>query len=592
LTAAELKRMKKHLLILTLVLAHGAAFGQTPDEKANDASVGTISGRVVSDGSQALSNAAVSVQLVNSAQRRITIADADGRFTITGLDRGSYTVNASMPAFVMRPRDPNDPQSPIYHIGDSLRLELIKGGVITGTVTSASGEPVVGVRVRAVQVRDSFGESTRGAFGPERTTDDRGIYRIYGIPPGTYVVVAGGGRSFVNFGIDPFDHDVPTFAPSGTRETATEFQVEAGQEISSVDIRYRGEPGHTISGTVKAFSTVANTMVSINISITRLSNPSMPLTSNGFLTPYSQGFALHGLADGEYELTAQSFTAGARIGGLTVTGFSDPVRITVSGADVSGVELVTKPLGSLNGRFVLENSSAPECKGKHLPLFAESLISAQREEKSDGSQPRSTPFIFSQGTISSTGEFTVRNLLAGRYRFNPRFFARYWYLKSITAPATPPAGAKGAARSPLDASRNWVNLKAGEQLSGITVTLAAGAASLRGSVKPEEGQKNPPRMLLHLIPAEKEASSDPLRFFSTLINDDGTFALGNISPGRYWILARTPGNDESQLSFKLRQPDGTELRAKLRREAENAKTEIEFKPCQNITDYEVTLKGH
>jgi len=41
---------------------------------------------------------------------------------------------------------------------------------------------------------------------------------------------------------------------------------------------------------------------------------------------------------------------------------------------------------------------------------------------------------------------------------------------------------------------------------------------------------------------------------------------------------------------KLRLPDETELRTKLRRDGEAAKLQIEFKPCQNVTEYHVPFK--
>ena len=71
---------------------------------------------------------------------------------------------------------------------------MIRGGAITGTVTNALGEPVVAVRVRATMVRDARGEVPKFmTFGlMEQSTDDRGIYRIYGLRPGTYIVSAGG----------------------------------------------------------------------------------------------------------------------------------------------------------------------------------------------------------------------------------------------------------------------------------------------------------------------------------------------------------------------------------------------------------------
>src|SRR6185503_6124494 len=117
----------------------------------------------------------------------------------------------------------------------------------TGTVTNSLGEPVIAVRVRATMVRDPRGETPRSLFTTEQPTDDRGIYRIYGLRPGTYIVSAGGTGFAPSF--NPYESDVPTFAPSSTRDTAAEVVVRSGED-STIDIRYRGEPGHTISGTV------------------------------------------------------------------------------------------------------------------------------------------------------------------------------------------------------------------------------------------------------------------------------------------------------------------------------------------------------
>ena len=57
--------------------------------------------------------------------------------------------------------------------------EMLKGGVITGTVTSATGSPLVQAGVRAILIRDANGKPPTGPrFPAERPTDDRGVYRI------------------------------------------------------------------------------------------------------------------------------------------------------------------------------------------------------------------------------------------------------------------------------------------------------------------------------------------------------------------------------------------------------------------------------
>jgi hypothetical protein len=82
-----------------------------------------------------------------------------------------------------------------------------------------------------------------------------------------------------------------------------------------------------------------------------------------------------------------------------------------------------------------------------------------------------------------------------------------------------------------------------------------------------------------------------LRYFASLVETDGNFALNNLPPGRYWAFAKTAGENGSAILSKLRLPDEAEARTKLRQEAALAKTETELKPCQNITSYSLPFNG-
>ena len=73
-------------------------------------------------------------------------------------------------------------------------IKLPRGGVIAGTVADENGLPAFGVQVRVLQYRVVQGERT---LAPVQTanllgevTDDRGTYRIFGLPPGEYIVSA------------------------------------------------------------------------------------------------------------------------------------------------------------------------------------------------------------------------------------------------------------------------------------------------------------------------------------------------------------------------------------------------------------------
>lgn len=570
------------LLLLSFV---GAAISQSQSEESvqDTARTGTLSGRVVNESGQPIANAAVTVRSYGGRSRGNVSTDSDGNFQVGGLELAAYLVSASVPTYVQAPRDPDLNPIGYYRVGDSVRIEMIKGGVITGTITRSTGEPVVGVTVRGTLVRDSRGKPL--PYGPTarmQTTDDRGVYRIYGLPPGTYVVSTSGGNRF-GYAVDPYETDAPTYAPSGTRDVATEVFVSAGAETANVDIRYRGEAGHAVSGMAKTTIT-GEQPTGFNITLSSVFSGAAQSGYSVFQPPNSSGFAFYGVPDGEYDVIVQAYFPNS---GLV---FSEPKRIAVRGADVTGIELIAKPMGSISGTVVLEESKAPECQGKRRLILGETVIGPWHNEKVATNQPQ---FVWGLGgpTVpDKAGNFTLGNLAPSQYRFNTRPMAKYWYLKSIGWSA-PTVAAKGQQTNrPADAARNWTTLGSGERMSGLIITMAAGAASVNGQIDLAEGQKLPPRLFAYIVPAEREKANDILRYFSSMVSADGSFRLNNLPPGRYWLIAQPATENESNIFSKLRLPDETDLRARLLRDAEAGKTEAELKPCQNVTDFKLPLR--
>jgi hypothetical protein len=571
-----------HILLGTLIilLASAAAVRaqSSTDEKATDKTTkGTITGQVVNESGQSLPNALVTIRGYGGNEGQTLTTDAEGKFQATDLAPIAYLISVSAPAYVSKPRDPDVNPIGYYRVGDSVQLEMMKGGVITGSVTRANGEPVVSINVNVYMLRDYKGQPPRYSR-PTRSqlTDDRGIYRIYGLPPGTYIVAAGAG-DVSSYNVNPFATDAPTFAPSSTRDGAAEITVNAGDEVSSVDIRYRGESGHTVSGTA---SSTAGAQRGFQIVLSSVVNGLEQVGYDTYQSPVSRGFMISGVADGEYQMTAQTYSPEG-------SSISEPVHIKVSGADITGIDLTVTPLASINGSVVLEESKVTECQGKHRPVLGEIVVGAYHNEKNTAKDH--PQFVWGLGgpvTPEPQGTFRLSNLAAGQYRFVTRPLAKYWYLKSITWPA---ASKPAQANQPLDAARNWTSVKMGDNLSGLTITFALGAASLQGRIENPSG-KMLPRTFVYLAPAEPEKREDILRYFAALAESDGTFAVSNVPPGRYWVLARAAAETDSNMFSKLRLPDESELRAKILHDGESAKTATEFKPCQNVTDYRVPLR--
>src|SRR5262245_38106651 len=365
-------------LMLIVIFSVISTRAQSPvDENAAERSNnGSISGRVVNQSGQPLANVLVTIRSYGAmGPGRTTSTDNGGNFEVTGLTPLAYMVSALLPGYVTAPRDPDVNPIGYYRVGEAVTLEMLKGGVITGTVKRNNGEPVVSAVVRAYMVRDYKGQPVRyGAPVRSNPTDDRGVYRIYGLPSGTYILAAGGFGFANGYTIDAYGDNVPTFAPSSTRDNAIEIAVNVGEETANVDIRYRDEPGRTVSGKVVA-GLAADQPNGINVTLTSILNGISQLSYSTYQAPGSRGFAFSGVADGDYDVIAQSYLPG---GDLLL---SEPRRIRVGGADVSGIEVSAKPLASISGTVVLEDSKAPECQGKRRPVFGETVISPWHNEK-------------------------------------------------------------------------------------------------------------------------------------------------------------------------------------------------------------------
>lgn len=552
---------------------------------------GVITGRVVSEDGRPL---AETVVFLNKAFARgpgtplTATTDAEGRFRVSGLETGLYIANAMLPGFTVMDAATDINEMNYYRVGDSINLTLVKGGVITGMVRDASGEPVIAVPVRAVRVRDVTGRALASRFAgffPERMTDDRGIYRLYGLPPGTYTVSAGGSQRMML--TNSYEGDVRTFFPSSTRDTAAEVPVRSGEETASIDIRYRGERGHVISGKVSGF---IETKTPSGASITLRQVPGGGYEGATFAMPGAKPtFQFNGVSDGEYEVAAQQW------GGETDSAASLSRRITIKGGDVTGIELVLAPLSSIAGRIQLEAAPAKEnCADARGGTLIETAIHARRDEKNQTEEALRLPFFSSSGSVpTEQGEFTIRNLMAGNYRLNVRLPNEAWYVRSIVLPnqgaSATTAPAKSAQSVKTSPVLNLIALNTGGRVTNVNVLIAQDAAGLRGRVasaaESAEGTQLPFNLKVHLVPTERERAEDVLRYSEAPIASDGTFALPNLAPGRYFILARPAAENETPERAARPLAWDADKRAKLRREAEAANTAIELQPCQRMNDY-------
>ena len=287
---------------------------------------------------------------------------------------------------------------------------------------------------------------------------------------------------------------------------------------------------------------------------------------------------IQGVNNGNYEIVAYSYS------GREIVASSTPRSVTISGADVTGLELRMAPLASVSGQALIEASSN-SCGNKSKRAMEEIMIYARSDDPSALASSASH-FFGSDADVNEKGEFAIHSLRPSRYHFEASLPDENWYTRSITIPAPAAARKPPALMNLRDISRAGLEIKSGDKLTGVTVKVAEGAAGLRGKVVAgKEGASLPSRLRVHLAPVDAPLANEVLRYAEVLTRNDGSFAFNNLAPGKYWLLARPVPDDEPvdrpprPLSW-----DSVE-RARLRIEAEKKKIEVELKPCQRLKDF-------
>jgi hypothetical protein len=568
-----------------------ATSGQKPASATSP--TGTIKGRLVASDGQPLINANVMVQsLTSTPTAKPTRVDADGRFVFDDLPAAAYLIIGTAPGYIDQSMSQGDAtQWPRHLIGSDVSINMIRGGVITGMVTNVKGEPIVGIPIRATMqnAQPSITNFFTGAGVSE--TDDRGIYRIYGLLPGQYIVQAGGKGQFGQFAPTGFDIDIPTYYPSSMRDTAVPVSVRSGDETSGINIKHKSIEGHSISGVVLGDVQAGSLNGAITILLSNAGSTSILSFSIASANEPSRPFSFSGIADGEYDVFASFLTT------ATDNAVVGTKRVTVRGLDVSGVELRMAPLASLAGTITLDPIKPEDKCDERGSQLIETIPTLPRDEPKKKSSTSMIAILSGGlGLLNEKGEFALRNLEAARYRLEIKLPTAGWYVRAINLPggaaraSQPPTAQPGqpvAANSNLNSWQGVVTLKSGEKLSGVSIMVGQDAAGLVGRAG-ADGATIREGTRVHLVPVEREEANNVLRYSETLVNRDGSFAFTNLAPGRYFILSRveTPTEADAQPRPAALDPLA---RAKVRREAETANSIIELKPCQRVLDYSLKL---
>jgi hypothetical protein len=607
------------------------------EEKPPEPEESVVRGRVVyDDTTRPVRRARVMLIKENNVGRSeyAALTDAGGDFVIWGVRAGVYYAFVDVPGvlspvgFVSLETLRASPGT--FGLGEGRRFfDLVevdgkrdvnvtvharRGASIAGRVTHADGDPAVNVSVNLLR-RSSDGRVQKYLPGASAAalsglrTDDRGMFRLTGLPPGEYLI---GVNEAVNHG-SPFvgarsaGEDLSglfrgmftpqllmTFYPSATSlKEAGVIKVGPGDERADADIRIPERDLRLVGGVVRA-RRGGRPVGLASVTITRRDDP---LSPGAPLVPHYEGseyepnstttndegrWWLFEVPDGSYTITVRppeeyeeapavasvnmnTSDANANVvAGVTNTNTSEyrpprrkrsyaPTRVNleVSGGDVTEFVVEVAEGARVAGTVTVEGGGKPAYW--HVSVMRVGEGGAVHEEEGQAEVV---------GTRGS--RFAVEGLSAGKFLIQPTLVGgddeedEELYLKSIMW------NGRDLLRTPLE-------LAEGASVEGVRIVYGRNPATLRVTVR-GAGRRQAEEFLIAVVPTDLSAWS-PYGEQASCLTEGGACEV-SAPPGEYRVLAmRTPeGPEDYEQEVRRRAPNA--VRVTLR-EGETGRVEVD-----------------
>ncbi len=481
----------------------------------------TIRGRVLAgDTGRPLRRVKITVSAPELAgNNRTASTDADGRYEITELSAGQYTVTVTRSGYLTLrygQRRPLEQGKPLQVLDkqtvDHIDFSLPRMSVIAGRVLDEIGDPIAGVMVTALRSRYWEGRRQLVPTGAGLVqSDDGGQYRILGLAPGTYYVMANTRETWTitESGVTRTMGFAPTYFPGVTGVAdARRITVALGQEVSNTDFSLTPGRASTISGT--AFDSQGRPFgrnVALREEI-RGENFSRFGGTMSAAVAADGTFTIRNVPPGEYKLVAST-------GRDTEHPEAAIVPITIDGVDVTDVTLTGSAGGSITGQVLTDTGAVPTIPRMRVSTGGQSAGQPDPALLGTFGNPGFGP-VAADGSFSITGVF-------GRSPLR----------------LTLPDGwmVKATMYEGRDITDTPIELKSGESMSGVQVIVTDRVSSVTGDLADDKGLPLTDATILVFADDPAQWTSDTRTVRAVRPDQVGHYQIKALPAGAYRAIA-------------------------------------------------------
>jgi carboxypeptidase family protein len=484
----------------------------------------TLGGTVTDDRGRPLVRAQIRLSSPSLDESRTASTDADGRYALTDLPSGQYTLLVQRSGFLplrhgqRRPREAGKP----LRIGDGEQLEnvdfmLPRMSVISGRVFDETSEPIADAMVfaaRSIYV-DGRRQFVPTGGGPIARTNEDGEYRLVGLPPGSYLVRA---QSDQRWTVDESNaHTMMAYAPTyfpGTTDvsSAKSIDVGLGKEAAAIDLSLMAGRTATISGTAVDSHGRPFTYVNVAFEIRGDGVSLFGTTARTTTVGADGGFSIANVPPGHYKLesSTQPDAVPNREAEVAI------VPIEVDGTDLANVALVGSSGGFVSGRITADSGSLPATNAIHVILGRR--MRGQPEPLMLGILGAANGF--GRANLEADGTFAIDHVF-GPARFDVQL-PEGWGLQSIR-------------HDGHDITDELLTFTSGEQLADLEIRLTRRITIVSGQVV--GGVATGDGTVL-VFATDREKLFENSRFVRAVRPDqNGQYRIAGLPPGEYSAIA-------------------------------------------------------